>query len=173
MWPFIETIQFALNWTVLNCCSFVKPVEYKIVAFESLRFTLSNSSEWFYEDFSWTRSVECQNDHRPWLHFQWTSRFLPLNVLCSDALSPALRSTGSCEQESSLFILPTNVHQLWQKPFRFSNEPNCCVRSTFLLRYYCVCCANDGRSAQRNPWQNSLALCVRMADWFLYSLNVL
>lgn len=36
----------------------------------------------------------------------------PLNFLCSDALSPALRSTGSCEQESSLFILPTNVDQL-------------------------------------------------------------
>lgn len=63
-----------------------------------------------------------------------------------------VQKPDTCEEESSLFILPTNVHQLWQKPFCSSNELKRCVQSKFLLCYYCVSCANDCRSAaQRNP----------------------
>lgn len=96
----------------------------------------------------------------------------PLNFLWSAALSPALCSTGSkllflvqkpdtCEQESSLFVLPINVHHLWQMPFCFPNELKCCVQSKFLVCYYCVLCEwQQVRCTEKTPWQKSLALCV-------------
>lgn len=72
--------------------------------------------------------------------------------------------SATCEQESSLFILPTNVHQLWQKHFCCSNELKCCVQSKFLLCYYCV---NDSRSAaQRNP-QTKVACTLRLDGWLI------
>lgn len=105
------------------------------------------------------------------------SRSSPLNLLWSAALSPALCSTG---QQSKLLFSHLRTSRrlcLFSPPMFIScgKSWNVCCPSFFFFTVLLLCPVwmTAGPLHRETPRQKSLALCVKMADWFLYSLNVL
>lgn len=99
------------------------------------------------------------------------SRSSPLNFLCSTGskwLFSHLCKSLLLVNKSRLCLFPPPMFISCGKSWNVVCSP-----SFYCVTTVCPVRMTAGPLHRETPRQKSLALCVKMADWFLYSLNVL